>query len=34
MPVRRACFGDDFAVVRELRDAASRVFARIADLLA
>ena len=29
-----ACFDDDFAVLRDLRDAASRVFARIADLLA
>ncbi len=29
-----ACFDDDFAVLRDLRDAAPRVFARIADLLA
>ncbi len=28
-----ACFDDDFAVLRDLRDAAPRVFARIADLL-
>ncbi len=29
-----ACFDDDFAVLRDLRDAAPRVFARIADRLA